>query len=707
MITRQNKKKQRKPTTAYFGTMMTEQPCVNPNCKSHGKPHPNCKCHGNRWGKETLAKGGEVPSFCSEDNVHDEDCEYFADGGEVEEVEDPEEVGTPRAYPELSKREEHARVKGQMKRVNPQHKASGGPVGKFSDLTDEGPPTGQKFSEMQDEGPPQQQDDTDILGVAKDIGKTAFASSLVGHLVGYKPDIHPQSKAAMENFAEGFVPGAKKAESLAGLDTKENIAERDTQYPGTAGVAKAAGVATSMLLGPLKYAGAAVTKIPAVAAMGAVGAQRISEAVQQVAQTTIDDIDNYLMGQGPQNAGDAVAAWALDAGFAAGTSFALGSIAPYTKKLPAIADKKITENATRFLIRMGENPISATAISSSVAGGMAAKAVYDAKEGNYLEAAGEGLGAGVTALVLQHVLHKPATIGNRKIGQAAAWALGKNKPEAVNIVSRFASGVSNGLRKLEPLVEASVRGGASQFVPYATEKQIKFFKESIENGGPYSEMEKEISNPMGDVKFSDMKDEGPPEPHMAGGGEVSEKQEKEHFGNVYPEANVLMGAAKGRIYNYVNSLRPSVVTKLPFDSDPPGKAKARSYENAVQLAVNPLSIMNKVTKGDLTIEDMKHFTSMHPEIYSLISKKMTKRITEAQLKKEKPPYKNRKAMSLFLGASLDSTVSPENIRAVQMMYAAKGSQQQQMPKSSAKMKTPNSYLTNQQANVNREQNSKN
>ena len=54
---------------------MAELPCRNPNCKSHGIAHPNCKCYGPSM---AFAKGGHV---CS--GPHKENCEYFADGGQV------------------------------------------------------------------------------------------------------------------------------------------------------------------------------------------------------------------------------------------------------------------------------------------------------------------------------------------------------------------------------------------------------------------------------------------------------------------------------------------------------------------------------------------------------------------------------------------------------------------------------------------------
>jgi hypothetical protein len=58
-------------------------PCINPRCKSFGKSHPNCLCYAGPGGSSLeghFAKGGMI---CS--GPHKEDCEHFADGGQVQE----------------------------------------------------------------------------------------------------------------------------------------------------------------------------------------------------------------------------------------------------------------------------------------------------------------------------------------------------------------------------------------------------------------------------------------------------------------------------------------------------------------------------------------------------------------------------------------------------------------------------------------------
>jgi hypothetical protein len=64
-------------------------PCLNPNCKSHGRPHANCRCYAGAehaaapLGSGEYAKGGEV-HYCAHGMPHHESCEHYADGGQVE-----------------------------------------------------------------------------------------------------------------------------------------------------------------------------------------------------------------------------------------------------------------------------------------------------------------------------------------------------------------------------------------------------------------------------------------------------------------------------------------------------------------------------------------------------------------------------------------------------------------------------------------------
>lgn len=63
---------------------MAYGPCLNPHCRSHGRPHPNCLCYSLGPGAETFADGGVVEGSCPEPSPHRPSCEYYVHGGAVE-----------------------------------------------------------------------------------------------------------------------------------------------------------------------------------------------------------------------------------------------------------------------------------------------------------------------------------------------------------------------------------------------------------------------------------------------------------------------------------------------------------------------------------------------------------------------------------------------------------------------------------------------
>src|ERR1700677_2070983 len=66
-------------------------PCINPTCKSFGHSHPNCPCYAgpgctsleNKTGWTPASGVGLAHGGCV--GPHKEDCEHYADGGQVEE----------------------------------------------------------------------------------------------------------------------------------------------------------------------------------------------------------------------------------------------------------------------------------------------------------------------------------------------------------------------------------------------------------------------------------------------------------------------------------------------------------------------------------------------------------------------------------------------------------------------------------------------
>ena len=169
---------------------------------------------------------------------------------------------------------------------------------------------------------------------------------------------------------------------------------------------------------------------------------------------------------------------------------------------------------------------------------------------------------------------------------------------------------------------------------------------------------------------------------FADGGEV-QNQASNPMADMYPELNMAMETAKGRVKGYLKSLRPNEnKTRLPYDLNERNPQEHHEYDKVVGLAIRPLSILKKVQNGSLTTKDMTHFTSLYPELQTELRQRIHEQISENRFKDHpKPAYGMRQALSLFLGQDLDSSLSQPVMALAQSTFTAKqGQQQQQGPK---------------------------
>jgi len=167
-----------------------------------------------------------------------------------------------------------------------------------------------------------------------------------------------------------------------------------------------------------------------------------------------------------------------------------------------------------------------------------------------------------------------------------------------------------------------------------------------------------------------------PQNFAKGGLVESQKQQAgnqiaaDNLSTIFPDQSSLINQAKVRVYNYLNGLRPQEVeSAFPFDKMHQDPAKEKTYNKAVTIADKPLSIINHIQKGTLEPEHLAHLKQMWPEVHGQLSKKIIERMTEARMKKETmPPYHVRQGLAMFLGAPLDSSMTPTAIQAAQSVF---------------------------------------
>lgn len=294
-----------------------------------------------------------------------------------------------------------------------------------------------------------------------------------------------------------------------------------------------------------------------------------------------------------------------------------------------------------------------------------------------------GIGGGIAGAIAPHI-ENLFVGGLRKYGvPVIVKALSSGAPEATGAALNYAAAAAKGASKLSSGINSLFEyGGTKAIEAAASDSDKDKIHQFVNDGSMDDQLQAQISQPSPAQAIQGYAD----------GGEVAKPEPQEipqspappalksvkGIAKIMPDHAAMLAGAKVRVSNYLNSIRPQKNTpKLAFDDAPSSTAKERSYQKALELAAAPLGILNHMKTGTLTPELLGHFKSMWPEIHSHISKEITGKITEAQLNGEKPPYRVRQSMSLFLGAPLDGTFTPQAIQSIQAMYA--GSTQQTPP----------------------------
>lgn len=184
-----------------------------------------------------------------------------------------------------------------------------------------------------------------------------------------------------------------------------------------------------------------------------------------------------------------------------------------------------------------------------------------------------------------------------------------------------------------------------------------------------------------------------------------------------PDNDNAQTEAKSRALAYIGSMRPNDQPISPLDSKPvPSAVEQAKYDNVLNIAQQPLVVLNKVKDGTINTNDLMALNAMYPALAQRLQGKLTASMIDHVNKGMVIPYKTRLGLSLFLAHPMDSTMLPSSIMAAQPK--ARGQQQQQgslgqqprqtvgVPSSPALQKLPNMYQTAGQSREIRQQRQK-
>lgn len=137
------------------------------------------------------------------------------------------------------------------------------------------------------------------------------------------------------------------------------------------------------------------------------------------------------------------------------------------------------------------------------------------------------------------------------------------------------------------------------------------------------------------------------------------------LGHYMPEQAASLGALAATSTQYLDSLKPKPMQNLPLDAmQPVDKNAEAKYDRQLDVAQQPLLILQHVKDGTLQPQDLVTLKTIYPGLYKSFLDKAGEALITAKHEKTEIPYKQKRALSMLLGTPLDSTMTTASMQAI-------------------------------------------
>lgn len=137
-------------------------------------------------------------------------------------------------------------------------------------------------------------------------------------------------------------------------------------------------------------------------------------------------------------------------------------------------------------------------------------------------------------------------------------------------------------------------------------------------------------------------------------------------GHYLPSHGQEMSNAVTRNVQYLSGLKPHPQHASPLMQDVPvDPMQTARYNRALDIANNPLVVLQHAKDGTVQLTDIQDVKAMYPGVYNQVCQMLTNQLGDHTAKGSEIAYTTRMGCSLLLGQPLDPSMEPNNILAAQ------------------------------------------
>ena len=267
-------------------------------------------------------------------------------------------------------------------------------------------------------------------------------------------------------------------------------------------------------------------------------------------------------------------------------------------------------------------------------------------------------------------------IGSAIIGQAAQY-LSKDAPEAIKLaylkfLGSDQSVKSKGFKAAVDYLESTIRGAKRTSV--ALGNVLKpgvqvLTSDQMPAKADREKLDKQVSKMQTSPEYLFQATQG-------------------DLGHYMPDHHQAAVKALTSQMQYLQSIKPQDRKLGPLDKPiPPSDAARARYNRALDIANKPTIVLQRIKDGTLQTSDLVDLKAMYPASYNHYVTKLMDQMSKAGGEETPIPYNTRKALSMFMGQPLDSTMTPQAIQAAQPLPPQPPQQSPRKSKPSAKAGT--------------------
>lgn len=218
-------------------------------------------------------------------------------------------------------------------------------------------------------------------------------------------------------------------------------------------------------------------------------------------------------------------------------------------------------------------------------------------------------------------------------------------------------------------------GSNKPIEPGAFKSMVDFVKSTVKGenavNGAVSSLFKAGREVIPSRLIADQRDNDKLEKHLESSQEnpsamLNQSDTSGGLGHYMPNHASAQAQTATNVTTYLNSIKPKSVQMSPLDTKYPlTREQKTSWQNALTIANQPLTVIRMMKDGTMTSKDVMHLNAMYPQLAQSLRNKIIEEITSQKSEDANIPYRQRIMMSMFLGKPLDSTMQPASILAAQ------------------------------------------